>query len=130
MDRTKLISGVFFQLTPSKETFKERSGKWWFALLALVGLALSYISTLILIAIGSNSGIGLQVVAGTITIGFLVLFGSGWRRWMVEQEVMTNNRAFIWFIGFCVIITIAVSVASFVFVPAAALDLWFALVSG
>ena len=130
MDRTKLISGVFFQLTPSKETFKDRSGKWWFVLLALVGVALIFISVLILIAVGSNSGIGLQVVTGTFVIGFLVLVSSAWRRWMVEQEFLTKKRAFVWFIGFCVIIVIAVSVASFEFLPSDALDLWFALVSG
>jgi len=130
MDKAKLVSGIFFQLTPTKETFEGRSRKWWFALLALVGLALIYISCLILIAVGSNSGIGLQVVAGTFIIGLLVLFGSAWRRQVVEQEFLTKKRAFIWFIGFCLIIAIAVSAASFVFLPAAALDLWFALVSG
>ncbi|MGY5861493.1 MAG: ABC transporter permease [Candidatus Thorarchaeota archaeon] len=130
MSRTKLVSGIFFQLTPTKETFEGRSGKWWFALLALVGIALSYISTMILIAVGSNSGIGLQVVAGTFIIGLLMLFGSAWRRQVIEQEIMTKRRAFTWFIGFCIIITIVVSAAAFFFLPAAALDLGFALVSG
>lgn len=130
MDKAKLVSGIFFQLTPTKKTFEGRSRKWWFALLALVGLALTYISVLILIAVGSNSGMGLQVVAGTFIIGLLVLLGSAWRRQVVEHEFLTKKGAFIWFIGFCVIIAIAVSVVSFVFLPAAALDLWFVLVSG
>jgi len=130
MDNTKLVSGIFFQLTPTRETFEGRSSSWWLALLVIIGLALSFISTLILIAVGSNSGIGLQVVAGTFIIGLLVLFGSAWRRQVVEEEFLTKKRAFIWFIGFCGIIAIAVSAASFAFLPAAALDLWFALVSG
>jgi peptide/nickel transport system permease protein len=130
MDKTKLVSGIFFQLTPKKEAFEGRSGKWWFALLILVGLALAFIAGLILVAVGSNSGMGLQVVTGTFIIGFLVLGGRAGSRYVVEQGVVTKKRAFAWFIGFCLITTIAVSVASFVFLPASAFDLWFVLVTG
>ncbi|MFW9954774.1 MAG: ABC transporter permease [Candidatus Thorarchaeota archaeon] len=73
---SRVISGIFFQLSVTKDSVKQYSRKWWLSVLILTAFAIIVIAGLIGLALISNRGVGLQVVTGTFVIAIVVFFAS------------------------------------------------------
>ena len=75
---SKVLSGIFFQLAPSKEELQQYSRKWWLAILSLTVFTLALVASLIAMSLVSHSGVGSYVVLGTFCIGIGILFTSAY----------------------------------------------------
>ncbi|MFX1605053.1 MAG: ABC transporter permease [Promethearchaeota archaeon] len=93
MSQKQVVSGIFLQLKPSKETFAEKPGKWWVAFIAILGATIIFLVGLFSFAINSFSGIGLFVVSYTFLFGIVLFLTSAFRRVVIQQEVLTKGRA-------------------------------------
>lgn len=76
MGKEKTISGAFLRIGVVQETIRGQSRKWWAGFIIVVGGSLILIASMIGFAVTSYSGVGVQVVVITITIGLAVLLGS------------------------------------------------------
>ena len=116
MEQQKLVSGVFFQLKPSRETFEGRTTKWWIAfiiILATVGVLLFGFVTL---SATANSGIGLQVIGYTFLFGFIVLLGLAFRRVSIKGQIFSlkqSNIVLIAVFGVMIAISYAIGILTF-----------------
>ncbi len=75
---SKVLSGIFFQLAPSKEELQDYSRKWWLAIVSLAVFTLALVASLIMMSLVSHSGVGVYVVLGTFCIGIGILFTFGY----------------------------------------------------
>jgi len=82
---------MFFQVGKVQEAFRDRSKKWWVGIIILVGASLVLITSLIGLAATSNSGLGLQVIAITTSIGLVVVLGR-WSGRRTEAQEEQNGR--------------------------------------
>lgn len=74
----KVISGIFYQIFPSKDELKEYSRRWWLAVAFLTVFTLLLVSGLIGLSLVSHSGVGIFVVLGTLCIGISIFFASAY----------------------------------------------------
>ena len=93
MGQSKIISGVFIQLRPSKDTFEDRSNKWWLAFVAILISTAIVMTGFILLAAVSHSGLGLQVVGYTMLFGFIVFIASIFRKVGIRDKLLTIKQA-------------------------------------
>lgn len=98
MTQKSLVSGVFMRLKPPRDTFSEKSRKWWGAFIIILGCTILMLMGLILFGIGAFSGIGLPVIGYTFLFGFVLFLTLVFRRTLIEQMTMTQKRANIVFI--------------------------------
>ena len=115
MEQKSIVSGIFFQLKPSKETFEDRRPKWWIGFILVMVAVVLVLSGLILLAAKSDSGLGLQVVGYTFLFGFIILITSAFRRVVIKNELMTVKRSnVVLFIVFAIMTLISYLVGYFV----------------
>jgi len=93
MGQSKIISGVFFQLRPSKETFEERPTKWWFAFIAVLILTVVLMGGLVSMAAVSHSGLGLQVTGYTFLFGLIIFIAMVFRKVGIRDQLITIKKA-------------------------------------
>ncbi|MFW9920754.1 MAG: ABC transporter permease [Candidatus Thorarchaeota archaeon] len=92
---TKVLSGIFYQLAPSKDELKEYSRKWWLAVLSLTAFTLLVVASLIGMSLVSHSGVGIYVVLGTLCIGIGILFTSAYLRTRYQNtDLVTKGNIF------------------------------------
>jgi peptide/nickel transport system permease protein len=92
MSQKNIISGVFLHLKPPKETFQERSLKWWIAFVVILVATVVVLGGLVSLAAVSRSGLGLQVVGSTFLFGIIILIASAARREIIHGWNMTVRR--------------------------------------
>ncbi|MFW9835115.1 MAG: ABC transporter permease [Candidatus Thorarchaeota archaeon] len=119
MNQKRVVSGVFLQLKPSKETFSEKQGKWWIAFILIVGITIIFLIGLFGFALTAFSGIGLFVVGYTFLFGIVLLVTSAFRRVLIKQEVLTKGRANFVFVFVSAIMFVISYVIGFLGQPAA-----------
>jgi peptide/nickel transport system permease protein len=98
MTQKNIVRGVFLRLKPPKETFQERSAKWWAAFVIILAATAILLVGLLWLAAVSRSGIGLQVVGYTFLFGVIVLIASAARREMIQAQKMTVSRCNIFLV--------------------------------
>jgi len=130
MENTKLVSGVFYQLSPKRETFQGRSLGWWIAFIIIVGGALVMLGGLFILAALSISELGIQVVLSTFVITIIMTIFLAVRNAMIQMKRLTVRRGYALFVLMCVIIALVVFPLSTFFLPDDALTLWMATVGG
>jgi peptide/nickel transport system permease protein len=114
VSQKKVVSGILLQLKPSKETFIEKSGKWWAAFIAILGTTIIFLIGLFFFAANAFSGIGLPVVSYTFLVGIVLLITSAFRRVVIQQGVLTKGRAnFMFVIVSAIILTVSYVIGSF-----------------
>ncbi len=109
MAQKNMISGVFLHLKPGKETFQERTTKWWIAFIIILVAVAILLTGLVFLASISRSSIGLQVVGYTFVFGFIILIAAATRREMIQTQRLTIRSSNIF------LILVFVALASFVF---------------
>ncbi|RDE16276.1 MAG: hypothetical protein C4K47_01810 [Candidatus Thorarchaeota archaeon] len=62
------IHGIFLSLKSVSGDLQSRSFRWWVGFFIVTGLSLSVIVGLLIVALSSNSELGLQAVVGTVVI--------------------------------------------------------------
>ncbi len=93
MSQKKLISGVFFQLHPSRDNFEDKSKKWWLIFIAiLVATGIMLFGLLSLSAV-SHSGLGLPVVGYTFLFAFVILIALAFRRVSIKENLFTLKQS-------------------------------------
>ena len=92
MGQKNIISGIFFQLKPPRETFEERPTKWWVTFLIILAVTITVLLGLILLAAKSHSGLGLQVVGYTFLFGFIILLTGAFRRFGLKSGTLTIRQ--------------------------------------
>ena len=116
MAQQKLVSGIFFQLKPSRETFEGRTTKWWITfiiILAMIGIVLF---GFVALASTANSGLGLQVIGYTFLFGFIVLVGLAFRRVSIRDQIFSIKRSNIVLVavfGVMIAISYAIGILTF-----------------
>jgi peptide/nickel transport system permease protein len=129
-EKSTTISGVFIYLRLVQDPFRERSKRWWLVLGIIVGLTLTLVSSLIILAARSNSGLGIPVVVGTILIGVAMLFTNSLRILFTRQGTLSSRMGMVFLIGvYCLIGIISIPISLFI-LPSAWLDLWTVFVLG
>ncbi len=122
--KSTTISGVFIYLRLVQEPFREQSKRWWIVLGIIVGLTLALVSSLIILAAQSNSGLGIPVVIGTILIGIALLFTNSVRLLLRRQGTLSSKMGMVFLIGLYALIGIITIPISIFILPLAWLDLW------
>ncbi len=87
-----------------EEMAPRRSGKWWIAFLFVAGLTMITIAILIGLALSGNSGLGLQVVTGTIIVGFAIALTVRLTRKKMETKILSRRTGIIWLTVICLAI--------------------------
>ncbi len=87
----KVLSGIFYQLAPSREELQQYSRKWWLVIVSLTVFTLALVSSLILMSLVSHSGVGLYVVLGTFCIGISILFTSAYMKGRSQTYDITTS---------------------------------------
>ena len=85
----------------------------------MVGGSLSLIVSLILLAVNSNSGLGLHVVTASIIIGVVFLYSDIVRKRVVKFKLLSQRLSILLLAGISVVIAIITMALSIYFVPAA-----------
>ncbi len=93
MANKNLVSGVFIHLAPSKETFQERSKKWWLTFIIIVASTMVVFAGLVFFASVSRSGIGLLVVGYTFLFGIVIFIASAVRRELIQEQKLTIGKS-------------------------------------
>ncbi len=122
--KSTTISGVFIYLRLVQEPFREQSKRWWIVLGIIVGLTLALVSSLIILAAQSNSGLGIPVVIGTILIGIALLFTNSVRLLLRRLGTLSSKMGMVFLIGLYALIGIITIPISIFILPLAWLDLW------
>jgi len=105
MAQKNLISGIFIHLKPPRETFQERSTKWWFTFIIILAATTIVLAGLVFLATVSDSGIGLQVIGYTFLFGIIILITSAARRELIQNQRLTIGRSNILLIIAFIILT-------------------------
>ncbi|RDE13187.1 MAG: hypothetical protein C4K48_08920 [Candidatus Thorarchaeota archaeon] len=92
MTQKNIMGGIFIHLRPSKETFQERSMKWWITFVVIVAGTAVVLAGLVFLAAISRSGIGLQVVSCTFIFGVIILITGAARRGMIHEQRLTIRQ--------------------------------------
>ncbi|MFX1576149.1 MAG: ABC transporter permease [Promethearchaeota archaeon] len=130
MGNTKTISGVFIYLRLIEEPFRNRSKLWWIVLGVIMGCTLALVSSLIILAARSNSGLGIPVVVGTIFFAVSMLVTDFLRTLLVRQGTLSTRMGTLFVIGvYCLFGIITIPVSIFI-LPLAWFDLWTVFVMG
>lgn len=90
---SKTISGIFYFLTPSTGDWKEHSRRFLIGLAIIVIGILAIVGSFIAMALRSNSGIGIYVVAINILFAFIVMLSAAYRRYKLNEGMITTQRA-------------------------------------
>ncbi len=93
MEQKNIVSGIFFHLKPSKETFENRPTKWWAGFILIAATVVMVLSGLVLLSANSNSGLGLVVVGYTFLFGGIILITSAFRRNVIRNKLMTVKKS-------------------------------------
>jgi peptide/nickel transport system permease protein len=127
---TKLVSGVFYQLRPKRETFEKQSRNWWIIFIIVVGGSLVLLAGLFLLAAQSISQIGIQVVLITFVIAIAMLLILAIKNLKIEDGTLTTTKGYALFIVMCVVIALILFPVSLVILPLDSLTFWIATVGG
>ncbi|TFG99124.1 ABC transporter permease [Candidatus Thorarchaeota archaeon] len=106
MGQKNLISGIFIHLKPSKDTFQERSMKWWVTFIIILATTGIVLVGLVFLATRSHSGIGVQVVSYTFLFGIIIFITSTARREMIQQQKLTIGRSNLFLILVFIILAV------------------------
>ena len=126
----KTVNGVFLQLGISKDTFENRSKRWWTAIISLTAFALLLVFVLVAIAATSNSQMGIPVVSGTFVIAIVIFITDVIMKNRIEGGFFANRREFLKFALIILIISTVVFPISFLALPSNWYDLWYVVVAG
>ncbi|MHA1137823.1 MAG: ABC transporter permease [Candidatus Thorarchaeota archaeon] len=127
---SKTISGIFYFLTPSTGDWKEHSRRFLIGLAIIVFGVLAVVGSFIGLALRSNSGIGIYVVAINILFAFIIVLSAAFRRYKLQEGLITPKRAQIIVILAFVIMTIISAGLGFIIPSGAASSLASALAAG
>jgi peptide/nickel transport system permease protein len=127
---TKLVSGVFYQLSPKRETFQNQSRTWWLIFIIVVGGSLVLLAGLFILAAQSISQIGIQVVLITFAITICMMIILSIKDLKIEDGTLTTARGYALFIVMCVVVALILFPVSLVFLPLDSLTFWIATVGG
>jgi peptide/nickel transport system permease protein len=93
MSQKKLISGVFFQLHPSRENFEAKSKKWWLIFILILIATGIMLFGLLSLSVVSHSGLGLPVVGYTFLFAFIILITLAFRRVSIKENLFTLKQS-------------------------------------
>ncbi|MFW9912628.1 MAG: ABC transporter permease [Candidatus Thorarchaeota archaeon] len=127
---TKIISGIFYQLSPRRETFEKQSRMWWAIFIIVVGGSLALLAGLFILAARSVSQIGIQVVLTTflITIGMAIVLAI--KDLKVTDQALTVAQGYALFLVMCLVVALAALPLSMIFLPEMGFLLWVAITGG
>ena len=127
---TKLISGMFYQLSPKRETFEKRSRSWWIIFIIIVGGSLTLIAGLFILAAQSISQIGIQVVLITFVIMIGMMIFLAIKDMKIVDGTLTTAKGYALFLLMCAVVAIILFPVSMIFLPEDSFTLWMATVGG
>ncbi|MFX1260956.1 MAG: ABC transporter permease [Promethearchaeota archaeon] len=127
---TKIISGIFYQLSPKRETFEKQSRMWWAIFIIVVGGSLVLLAGLFILAARSISQIGIQVVLTTflIMIGMAIVLAI--KDLKVVDQTFTVAQGYALFLVMCLVVALAAFPLSMIFLPEDGFLLWVAITGG
>jgi len=112
------IRGVFLRLKSVKGEVQNRSLRWWVVFIIVVGLSLSFLGALFILALNSNSKYGLQVVGATFVIACVVLVAYKYQKQSVAIGHLKRMQGRMLFVGACLVSSVVVLPGAWVLVPA------------
>lgn len=111
------VRGVFLRLSSAKGELQNRSLRWWVAFIFVVGLSLSFLAGLFILALYSNTGYGLEVVGGTFIVACMVLIAYKFQKAKVAVGRLKRAQGRMLFVGACLASCIGVLPMALVLVP-------------
>jgi len=126
----KIVSGVFYQLSPKRETFEKRSRTWWVIFIIFVGGSLVLLAGLFILAARSISQIGIQVVLITFAVTICMMIFLAIKDLKVEDGTLTTARGYSIFLALCAVVALILFPVSEVFLPENSFTLWMATMGG
>jgi peptide/nickel transport system permease protein len=126
----KIVSGVFYQLSPKRETFEKRSRTWWLIFIIIVGGSLLLLAGLFIFAARSISQIGIQVVLITFAVMICMMIFLAIKDLKIEDGTLTTARGYSIFLALCAVVALLLFPVSEVFLPENSITLWISTVGG
>lgn len=113
-----------------KEEMKEYSRRMWLAVLFLTAFTLSLVAALIGLAINANSGVGLQVVIGTLVLSFSILYVSFLLKNRFQQPDLLARSSLIRLAAVFMVIALCILPLSFFILPTNPIGFWGVVLAG
>ena len=115
MTQDAIVKGIFLRVGPVKDSLQHKSTKWWIGFGALMIGALALLIGEISLAAVSNSGIGLQAVAGSLIFGIALMLSFISARRMVTEEWNERRLSIVLATFMVIIMTDAIALLGLVF---------------